>query len=140
MKQYGAAKAGKVKQIVVDEAHLVIERGSGFRTNYAKLRILRHHLSGVSVLATTATITQKSRREVKESLGITPGCKEFVLGTNRMNLLLEMRNKYTDVLTHVSNFIKSNECPDGKSIVCFNYKNLEVVKGSISCSNLNMTI
>lgn len=112
-----AAKAGRFNLIVFDEAHLIIEWGS-FREDYSQLGLLRQQLfPGVPIFVTTATITPEGRRQVKKCLGMTHGCKEFVMNANRTNLRYEVRRKHMDVVVHVSSFIKNEECPDAKGIV-----------------------
>eukprot|EP00767_Chilomastix_cuspidata_P002500 gnl/Chilomastix_cuspidata/2623.p1 GENE.gnl/Chilomastix_cuspidata/2623~~gnl/Chilomastix_cuspidata/2623.p1 ORF type:complete len:1109 (+),score=380.48 gnl/Chilomastix_cuspidata/2623:9-3335(+) len=60
-----AAARGMLERIVVDEAHCVIEWGSSFRPDFAKIGVtLREHLPSVPVTAVTGTAAPATRHHI----------------------------------------------------------------------------
>ena len=74
-----------VTGIAIDEAHCVSEWGHDFRPEYRQLGNLRELLPGASVMALTATATERVREDIVRHLGLRePRC--YTASFNRPNL------------------------------------------------------
>ena len=74
--------------LAVDEAHCISEWGHDFRPDYLQLGELAAQLSGVRILACTATATPVVRDEIIERLGLPPDTPQVLRGFARPNLSL----------------------------------------------------
>ena len=75
----------KVNLLAIDEAHCISEWGHDFRPEYRQLATLRQLLPTVSVMALTATATDRVRKDILSQLQLRePGC--YVASFNRPNL------------------------------------------------------
>ncbi|KAF8168911.1 P-loop containing nucleoside triphosphate hydrolase protein [Pholiota molesta] len=74
--------------IIIDEAHCIGQWGGDFRTAYAELAKLRAFFPPhIPVLATTATATLQTLRDIRLSLGIDAATSFFLnLGNDRPNI------------------------------------------------------
>jgi len=61
-------RGNQVPMIAIDEAHCVSQWGHDFRPEYRQLAQLRRHFPNASVMALTATATQKVRIDILEQL------------------------------------------------------------------------
>lgn len=61
-------QGNQVHMIAIDEAHCVSQWGHDFRPEYRQLAKLRSHFPNASVMALTATATQKVRNDILEQL------------------------------------------------------------------------
>src|SRR5277367_4791274 len=78
-------RSWKVTQLAIDEAHCISEWGHDFRPEYRQLAGLRDALSGVPVMALTATATERVRQDIVERLQLRdPRC--YMASFNRPNL------------------------------------------------------
>ncbi len=88
----------------IDEAHCVSEWGHDFRPEYRQLHRLRTAFPTVSVLALTATATERVRHDIVQQLQLQ-NPEILVASFNRPNLYYEVRPKarqsYGDLLTQV---------------------------------------
>lgn len=108
-----------VLSLVIDEAHCVSHWGSGFRKKYGTLGIVRSFLApGTPVLAMTATLTARARRDLMTKLYFPKGSSAFInFGNNRKNVSIITRacehalNTYADL-----NFVIPNEVSNVKDI------------------------
>ncbi len=95
----------RVISLLVDEAHCISHWGSGFRKKYGTLGIARAFLPrGTPVVAMTATLTARARRDIMSKLGFIKGASRFVnVGNDRSNVSIIVRacenhlNTYTDL-------------------------------------------
>ncbi|MEK7637184.1 MAG: RecQ family ATP-dependent DNA helicase [Patescibacteria group bacterium] len=81
-----------VSLIAIDEAHCISEWGHDFRPDYRTLCTLRPYFPGVSVLALTATATDRVRRDIIKQLRLSQP-RIFVSSFNRPNLTYTVRPK-----------------------------------------------
>eukprot|EP01084_Bolivina_argentea_P004855 9187_1 len=75
--------------IAIDEAHCVVEWGSKFRPEYARLSKLRDKLPNVPIIALTATATADAQRLIIEKLKLGQkkhSLRQFIGSSNRKNL------------------------------------------------------
>ncbi|MDA0867676.1 MAG: DNA helicase RecQ, partial [Cyanobacteria bacterium] len=88
----------------IDEAHCVSEWGHDFRPEYRQLHRLRTAFPSVSVLALTATATERVRHDIVQQLQLRDPAI-LVASFNRPNLYYEVRPKarqpYGDLLAQV---------------------------------------
>ena len=99
---------GKLKRIVIDEAHCVSQWGHSFRTHYLGLKKIKLSLK-VPLLALTATVTEKVKLDVIKELGMDKNTLCFQASFNRTNLVYEIIKKESNK-KHKENllaFIKS---------------------------------
>src|SRR5437773_5386533 len=74
-----------IAQIAIDEAHCISEWGHDFRPEYRELKKLRRHLPDVTIMALTATATERVRSDIVKELNLRePRC--YVASFNRPNL------------------------------------------------------
>jgi ATP-dependent DNA helicase RecQ len=93
-----------VSAIAIDEAHCVSEWGHDFRPEYRQLSHLRQHCPDVSVMALTATATERVRHDIIAQLELrNPGI--HIASFNRPNLYYEVRpkhkNSYQDMVQQI---------------------------------------
>ena len=62
-------KKMKVNFLIIDEAHCISQWGYDFRPDYLLIKEIRKELSGVPVVALTATATPKVAEDIMEKLG-----------------------------------------------------------------------
>ncbi|KAH9912363.1 P-loop containing nucleoside triphosphate hydrolase protein [Fomitopsis serialis] len=82
-----------VLSLVIDEAHCVSHWGADFRKKYASLGVIRAFLPrGTPVIALTATLTGRVRRDIHSKLHFPKGGSRFVnIGNDRPNIALVVR-------------------------------------------------
>lgn len=128
--------ASRVLSVVVDEAHMVSHWGSGFRKKYGTLGMVRAFLRrGTPIIAMTATLTARVRRDLFIKLQFTKGTSQFLnVGNDRSNVSLVVRsfqhpqNLYADLdfvipeeATNITKIPKTmvylDNIPEGTTIV-----------------------
>ncbi|THH15238.1 hypothetical protein EUX98_g9497 [Antrodiella citrinella] len=95
----------KVLSMVVDEAHVASHWGAEFRKKYGTLGEVRAFLPrGTPVIAMTATLTARVRRDLHAKLQFTKGTSKFLnVGNDRPNVSIAVRafqhpqNSYADL-------------------------------------------
>ena len=78
--------------VAIDEAHCISEWGHDFRPDYRKLQFLRPSLPETTLIALTATATERVREDILRQLEI-PGATRFITSFNRPNLIYDVRPK-----------------------------------------------
>lgn len=81
-----------VSAFAIDEAHCVSEWGHDFRPEYRQLRYLRERYSSISIMALTATATERVRQDIIEQLALQDPYIH-IASFNRPNLYYEVRQK-----------------------------------------------
>ena len=84
--------------VAIDEAHCISEWGHDFRPDYRKLQFLRPSLPDTTLIALTATATERVREDILRQLGI-PEATRFVTSFNRPNLIYDVRPKRNSFAT-----------------------------------------
>lgn len=85
--------SSRVLSMVVDEAHCISHWGADFRKKYGTLGIVRAFLPrGTPVIAMTATLTARVRRDIQSKLHFPKGGSRFLnLGNDRSNVSIVVR-------------------------------------------------
>ena len=81
----------ELRQIVVDEAHLINSWGQDFRFAYQSLSKLREKFPEVPILALSATLTRSGRKRIVKELGLKAGMEVQKLPVKRPHLYLHRR-------------------------------------------------
>ncbi|KAI0074175.1 P-loop containing nucleoside triphosphate hydrolase protein [Panus rudis PR-1116 ss-1] len=97
--------ANRVLSMVVDEAHCISHWGADFRKKYGTLDVVRAFLPrSTSVVAMTATLTARTRRDIHTKLQFVKGTSRFInVGNDRPNVSMVVRscehplNTYADL-------------------------------------------
>ena len=89
-------KKRAISLLAIDEAHCISTWGHDFRKSYRRLEALRRRLRGVSVIAVTATATNRVRMDIVNSLALRDDYVCIVQSFNRPNIFYQV--KYKEVL------------------------------------------
>lgn len=115
-------KSLNVSLLAIDEAHCISDWGHDFRPDYRSLSLLRRELSGVPVIALTATATPVVRKDILAQLQMK-GAGVFVSSFNRPNLTYRVAPKFNSA-QQLAELLKKHK--EGSSIVyCFSRRNTE---------------
>ncbi|KAH9847421.1 P-loop containing nucleoside triphosphate hydrolase protein [Lenzites betulinus] len=109
--------ARRVLSVVVDEAHCISHWGAEFRKKYSSIGVVRAFLSrGTPIVALSATLTPRVRRDVTSKLHFPKGGDHFLnVSNDRSNVSLVVRacehpmNTYADLDFVVPGSISSIE-------------------------------
>ena len=89
----GRLERWNVTTFAIDEAHCISEWGHDFRPDYRELRELRLRFPGTTLMALTATATDRVRADIVTQLGLRdPGV--YVASFNRPNLKYHIEPKH----------------------------------------------
>lgn len=107
------AESGRIRFVVIDEAHHVSTSKAGFRPSYRRLAEILEELSAPQVLAATATATQ----EVLDALSLDLGIKHVVTDQHeRGNLTIDDQRNIRRRGRYLANLVVQGE----KTIVYVN--------------------
>jgi hypothetical protein len=94
----------RLVSVVIDEAHVVSRWGHTFRKKYSEIGIIRAFLPrGIPMVALSATLARRVRRDVVRTLGIQTDHVQLDLGNDRSNVAFAVRamqyaaNTYADL-------------------------------------------
>src|SRR5437667_1883825 len=105
------ALSWNIAQIAIDEAHCISEWGHDFRPEYRELKKLREHFANASVMALTATATERVRADIIKQLQLRdPRC--YVASFNRPNLTYRVIPK-TSAYEQLLEFIRARPNESG---------------------------
>ena len=105
------ALSWNIAQIAIDEAHCISEWGHDFRPEYRELKKLREHFANASVMALTATATERVRVDIIKQLQLRePHC--YVASFNRPNLTYRVIPK-TSAYEQLLEFIRARPNESG---------------------------
>ena len=99
-------KQTRISLIVVDEAHCISQWGYDFRPPYLQIAAIREYLTGVSVLALTATATVEVAQDIRKNLQFKNEVV-YQAGFERNNLayrVLHEENKFDRLLKLIQEF------------------------------------
>ncbi|NET85441.1 MAG: DNA helicase RecQ [Moorea sp. SIO1F2] len=93
-----------IPTFAIDEAHCVSQWGHDFRPEYRQLKLLRHRYPHSSVLALTATATNRVQQDIIQQLALRQP-KVHIASFNRPNLYYDVqpkqRQSYKQLLQHI---------------------------------------
>jgi ATP-dependent DNA helicase RecQ len=115
-------KRWKVNLLAIDEAHCISEWGHDFRPEYRQLAELRKHFPDVSMMALTATATERVRGDIVKQLRLREPSR-YVASFNRPNLsyrVLAKQNAYSQL----SEFVRARS-EDSGIVYCQSRKSAE---------------
>ncbi|KIR38007.1 ATP-dependent DNA helicase [Cryptococcus deuterogattii 99/473] len=81
----------QIARLVVDEAHVITEWGTSFRSKYRELGKFRERYYDIPITALTASATKEVRHDIIQTLQIRKGYGQWVMPFNRRNLFYEIR-------------------------------------------------
>ena len=120
--------------IAIDEAHCISEWGHDFRPDYRKLQFLKPSLPTATLIALTATATDRVRQDIVRQLGV-PEATRFVTSFNRPNLVYDIRPKRNSFVAILGLL---GEIGDGSAIVyCSSRQQTEDLSRSLSDSGFS---
>ena len=112
----------KISFFAIDEAHCISEWGHDFRPEYRRLRPMMEQINSASIIALTATATDKVQQDIRKNLGMT-NANIFKMSFNRSNLYYEVRPKQ-DIAKEIVKYVKSKANESG-IIYCLSRKKVE---------------
>ena len=113
-----------MRQIVVDEAHVMVEWGRTFRSAYRRLHEIREKCPGCPILALTATATPTMQMEIARTLRMK-GIEPKAVSVRRENLFLKVQ--IAEVHPEISSLLRTKNWAAG---------NEEMIRNAISDARL----
>ncbi|MBC7881798.1 MAG: DNA helicase RecQ [Anaerolineae bacterium] len=101
--------------LAIDEAHCVSEWGHDFRPEYRQISKVRERFPALSVLALTATATERVRQDIHNQLQLRDP-DIHIASFNRPNLTYEVRPKHKQSYSELLAILRS--CA-GKSVIIY---------------------
>jgi ATP-dependent DNA helicase RecQ len=126
-------KSWKVNLLAIDEAHCISEWGHDFRPEYRQLAELRRHFPDVSMMALTATATERVRGDIVKQLRLREPSR-YVASFNRPNLsyrVLPKQNAYNQL----SEFVRARS-DDSGIVYCQSRKSAEGLAERLSADGV----
>ena len=126
-------KRWKVNLLAIDEAHCISEWGHDFRPEYRQLAELRQHFPDVSMMALTATATERVRGDIVKQLRLREPSR-YVASFNRPNLtyrVLPKQNSYSQL----SEFVRAR-ADDSGIVYCQSRKSAESLAERLSADGV----
>lgn len=133
-----AYQTGRLKRFVIDEAHCCSQWGHDFRSDYAKLGIIKRQYPKVPILALTATATPRLAKDVKTILEIQQ-CVSFRTSFLRSNLHYEVKEKPAKdaaAMDCLVRLVKSFSSSDTGIVYCLTRKETEQVAQHLHQANI----
>jgi ATP-dependent DNA helicase RecQ len=100
-------RSGRLRAVVIDEAHCVLQWGGEFRPEYLQIKSLRESFGAVRYSAYTATATPSGRDEISAALGLRDPFR-LVASFDRVNIryvvapkLFRLESDMNDILHHI---------------------------------------
>ncbi|HEY4479560.1 MAG TPA: RecQ family ATP-dependent DNA helicase [Candidatus Paceibacterota bacterium] len=111
-----------ISLVAVDEAHCISEWGHDFRPDYRNLKLLRNKFPAITIIALTATATEKVREDIVKQLALKKP-QIFISSFNRPNLSYEVLPK-KDSLKSILTLLNSYR-NESAVIYCFSRNDTE---------------
>ncbi|MCO6498129.1 MAG: RecQ family ATP-dependent DNA helicase [Chitinophagaceae bacterium] len=123
-----------INLIAVDEAHCISQWGYDFRPPYLRIAAIREILSGVPIIAVTASATSEVQNDIIEKLSFRKGHELFLQTYERPNLSYSVfvppskENKLLSILEKV---------PGSSIVYCKSRKTTREVANLLRLNNIN---
>jgi ATP-dependent DNA helicase RecQ len=127
-------KRWKVNLLAIDEAHCISEWGHDFRPEYRRLAELRQHFPDVSMMALTATATERVRGDIVKQLRLRQPSR-YVASFNRPNLSYRVLPKQ-DAYSQLSEFVRAR-ADDSGIVYCQSRKSAEGLAQRLSADGVS---
>ena len=123
-----------VTMFAIDEAHCISEWGHDFRPDYRELRELRLRFPGTTLMALTATATDRVRADIVTQLGLRePGV--YVASFNRPNLKYYIEPKH-EPYTRLLAFLRERDGEAG-IVYCSTRRSTETLASRLSADGIS---
>ena len=121
-----------ISTFAIDEAHCVSEWGHDFRPEYRQLFQLKQRYPQISIIALTATATQRVRTDIVQQLRLS-NPKIYVSSFNRQNLYYEVKQKSKQAYHQLLSTITNHQGEDkGAGIIyCLSRKHVNEVTAKL---------
>ena len=119
-----------ISGVAVDEAHCVSEWGHDFRPDYRQLKQLRSRYPQVSIMALTATATERVRQDILTQLELRQPMIH-IASFNRPNLYYEVIAKQGKQQSYAELLRQIQRNPGAGIIYCFSRKSVEQIAESL---------
>lgn len=118
-----------ISMFAIDEAHCISEWGHDFRPDYRNLKLLRKKFPAISIIALTATATEKVREDIIKQLDLQKP-QVFISSFNRPNLSYEVLPKKDSLKTILA--LLANYQSAGVIIYCFSRNDTEKLSADLN--------
>ncbi|HEY5640089.1 MAG TPA: DNA helicase RecQ [Dehalococcoidia bacterium] len=123
-----------VTTFAIDEAHCISEWGHDFRPEYRELRELRQRFPEATLMALTATATDRVRADIVAQLGLRdPGV--YVASFNRPNLTYRIEPKH-ETYARLLTFLQEREGQAG-IVYCSTRRSTETLASRLSADGVS---
>ncbi|HEX8288931.1 MAG TPA: DNA helicase RecQ [Pyrinomonadaceae bacterium] len=115
-------KDKQIDFVVIDEAHCISQWGHDFRPEYRSLNVLRRNFPDVSMIALTATATEKVQQDIVRQLRINQP-QIFLTSFNRPNLTYSVLPK-RDAYQNLTELLREHA---GQSVIIYCFSRNDTV-------------
>jgi len=130
----GRLERWNVTTFAIDEAHCISEWGHDFRPDYRELRELRLRFPETTLMALTATATDRVRADIVAQLGLRdPGV--YVASFNRPNLMYKVEPKH-ETYTRLLAFLRERDGEAG-IVYCGTRRSTETLASRLSADGVS---
>ncbi|VEP16008.1 ATP-dependent DNA helicase RecQ [Hyella patelloides LEGE 07179] len=89
-----------INNLIIDEAHCIVQWGTTFRSSYTRLGVIRdalhkHKQNKITIAAFTATADTLTQQTIIKTLRLKKQFKKFVINPYRSNLQLKVKTVWT---------------------------------------------
>ena len=123
-----------ISLVAVDEAHCISEWGHDFRPDYRNLKLLRNKFPAITIIALTATATEKVREDIVKQLALKKP-QIFISSFNRPNLSYEVlpkKDSLKSIITLLNNYKEKSVI-----IYCFSRNDTEKLVDNLNKYGFN---
>ncbi|EGC30587.1 hypothetical protein DICPUDRAFT_157642 [Dictyostelium purpureum] len=130
---------GRIKRLIVDEAHCISEWGHDFRPAYRKISLFRENFPNVPIAAFTATAKPSVESDIKNELKLhnpVTIASSFL----RTNLLYQIRSKSPDQsrsFADIADYIKMRQSRSCGIIYCATTNDCELLSQYLNEENID---